>query len=806
EDNKRQRASNFAKKNEERYAWLEDVRDAQGVRPGEPGYDKRTLLIPGSAWKQFSPFERQYWEIKSKHWDTVVFFKKGKFYELYENDASIGHQEFDLKMTDRVNMRMAGVPEHSFDYWVAKFLARGHKVARVDQMETKLAKDMRERAQKAGGGGQAKKGDGLVARELTGVLTAGTLVDPGLLTQDLATYCMALVEATHEDPEHASAYATSFGVAFVDTSTAQFHMCTISCDDADRSGLETLLVQLSPREIVYVRGGAGPGQRKVGGPSVLSLTKGASDNTSASGTDTSPDAWDGMAGLSQATWRTLKNSCASTTDWIAMTPRKEFWDAATTRNELSQAEYFDKDKWPESLKTASGSQPLALAAVGGLLSYLRTLKLDRDLASLGNFAFYAPMQSGSALVLDGPTLANLDIFTVLSDGGVQGTLFALLNHAHTAFGRRLLQRWMCHPLRHAEAINARLDAVDFFLHSQSVRDAMVEALSSLTDLERGLSRIHAGRCRVPDFLAVLSGLQAIANMMGSLRADSTAKLPSRVATLLHMFPSQMDGLLLEFAQSFDAALATSEGRLLPFAGGDAPFDEISQQIAEIDGWLEQHLRDMRKKLGCSSISYKHIGKEPYQLEMPVTVKVPDSFFRLSATKAVNRYWSPELRDKVQQRAEALETKSMVLDSFQTRLYERFDRHYSLLMRAVAVVSELDCLLALAAASSGLGAPACRPAILESNGDAGGFIEFRQLRHPCVALSTGADFVANDIVLGRRCGQSATSQQSNASSNDDDDDDASMILLTGPNMGGKSTLLRQLCLGVIMAQIGCYVPA
>ncbi|KAJ2598968.1 DNA mismatch repair protein msh6, partial [Coemansia sp. RSA 1721] len=790
DDSKRQRASKFAKKNEERYAWLEDVRDAQGVRPGEAGYDKRTLLIPSSAWKQFSPFERQYWEIKAQHWDTVVFFKKGKFYELYENDASIGHQEFDLKMTDRVNMRMAGVPEHSFDYWVAKFLARGHKVARVDQMESKLAKDMRERAQKAGG--QAKKGDGLVARELTGVLTAGTLVDPGLLTQDLATYCMALVEAAHEDPDDASARATSFGVAFVDTSTAQFHMCTISCDDADRSALETLLVQLAPREVVYVRGGAGPGPRKAGAPSALSLTMGASDD--ADGVAASPDAWDGMAGLSQATWRTLRNACASTTDWIAMAPRREFWDAAATRSELRS--YFADDAWPGPLRAAADSQPLALAAVGGLLAYLRTLKLDRDLASLGNFAFYAPMQSASALVLDGPTLANLDVFTALADGGTHGTLFALLNNAHTAFGRRLLRRWMCHPLRHADAINARLDAVDFFLAHHAVRDAMADALRPLTDLERGLSRIHAGRCRVPDFLAVLGGLQAAATMVGSLRAEDG--LPARIATLLHTFPP-LDELLAEFTQSFDAALATREGRLLPFAGGDAPFDDIAQQIADIDAWLDQHLRDTRKKLGCASVAYKHIGKEPYQLEMPASVKVPTSFFRLSATKAVSRYWSPELRDKVHQRAEALETKSMVLDSYQTRLYARFDRHYALLMRAVAVVAELDCLLALAAASAGLGAPACRPTVLASNGDAGGFVEFRQLRHPCVALSSAADFVANDIVLGRRCGTPATQD-------DDGDDDASMILLTGPNMGGKSTLLRQLCLGVILAQIGCHVPA
>ncbi|KAJ2742239.1 DNA mismatch repair protein msh6 [Coemansia pectinata] len=118
------------------------------------------------------------------------------------------------------------------------------------------------------------------------------------------------------------------------------------------------------------------------------------------------------------------------------------------------------------------------------------------------------------------------------------------------------------------------------------------------------------------------------------------------------------------------------------------------------------------------------------------------------------------------------------------------------MKAVAVVAELDCLLALSVASASLGSPSSRPTILERNGDSGGYIEFRQLRHPCVAISgSAADFVANDIVLGRQHG--AVNQ---------DSDPASMILLTGPNMGGKSTLLRQLCLGVILAQLGCYVPA
>ena len=120
---------------QQRYAWLADIRDMDRNPPVHPDYDPRTIYIPPLAWSNFSPFEKQYWEIKQKYWDTIVFFKKGKFYELYENDATIGHQLFDLKLTDRVNMRMVGVPESSLDLWANQFVAKGFKIARVDQKE-----------------------------------------------------------------------------------------------------------------------------------------------------------------------------------------------------------------------------------------------------------------------------------------------------------------------------------------------------------------------------------------------------------------------------------------------------------------------------------------------------------------------------------------------------------------------------------------------------------------------------------------------------------------------------------------------
>lgn len=128
------------KEPDERHRWLAEPRDADRNPPGHPDFDPSTLYVPP---QKFSAFEQQYWDIKKKLWDTIVFFKKGKFYELYENDATLGHQLFDLKMTDRVNMRMVGVPEGSLDMWVNQFIAKGYKVARVDQMESALGSTLR---------------------------------------------------------------------------------------------------------------------------------------------------------------------------------------------------------------------------------------------------------------------------------------------------------------------------------------------------------------------------------------------------------------------------------------------------------------------------------------------------------------------------------------------------------------------------------------------------------------------------------------------------------------------------------------
>lgn len=440
----------------ERHTWLAHPLDADRRPPGHPEYDPRTLYIPPGT--KFSNFEQQYWDIKRKFWDTIVFFKKGKFYELYEKDAVIGHQLFDLKLTDRVNMCMVGVPEASLDLWASQFVAKGYKVARVDQMESALAKEMRERDVKKGPI-KAKPEDKVIRRELAAVLTSGTLVDPGMLQGDMSTYCMAIKEVDREN-------VPAFGVAFVDTATAHFQLCEFT-DDVDMTKFETLIAQIRPGELLIEK-----------------------------------------SCVSAKVLRILKNNTTPTTLWNYLKPSKEFWTADTTVKEVEVSEYFESstddniDGWPSVLREAREKE-LAMSSFGALLQYLRTLKIERELVTLGNFDWYDPIRKATSLVLDGQSLINLEIFANNFDGGVEGTLFAMLNRCITPFGKRLLRQWVCHPLADAEKINARLDAVDALNADSSITSNFTSSLSKLPDLERLISRVHAGRCKAQDFLKVL---------------------------------------------------------------------------------------------------------------------------------------------------------------------------------------------------------------------------------------------------------------------------------------------------------------
>lgn len=725
---KKQRPS--ASEPEKRYTWLANLQDADRVPIGHPDYNPRTLYIPPNAWTKFSPFEKQYWEIKAKFWDTIVFFKKGKFYELYEKDATVGHQLFDLKLTDRVNMRMVGVPEASLDHWATQFVAKGFKIARVDQMESALGKEMRERDDK-----QKKKEEKVIRRELASVLTGGTLTDGGMLQTDMADYCVAIKEAEVDG-------LPAFGVAFVDTATAQFDLVEF-VDDTDYTKFETLIAQLRPLELLLEK-----------------------------------------SSLSARALRILKSNTTPTTIWNWLKAIKEFWPADITAREIEASAYFSKkeddeqDSWPKALREAT-EKTLAMSAFGALTQYLRVLKLDRELISAGNISWYNPIQKRTKLVLDGQSLINLEIFANSFDGGSEGTLFAMLNRCITPFGKRMLRQWVCHPLVDAREINARLDAVEALNKDRTLTENFTESLAKLPDLERLISRIHAGRCKGQDFLKVITGYEQIEYTMGILKALDDGN--GIVSQLLSAMPD-LRGALQHWQTAFDKDRARDTGILVPQPGVEEDFDRAAESIATCEAELDALLKRARKQLGSTAIEYRDNGKEIYQLEVPIKVKgVPSNWDQMSATAKVKRYYSPELRKLVRNLQEARETYALIVKEVAGRFYARFDEDYITWLATVKIIAQLDCLISLAAASNHLGTTSCRPKFVDTDRPVQEFID---LRHPTM-LTTVSDFIPNDICLGGERG--------------------GMTLLTGANAAGKSTVLRMTCIAVILAQLGCYVP-
>ncbi|KAK4509250.1 Histone deacetylase hda1 [Mucor velutinosus] len=737
-EKKQDRNQKFKEKNDERYYWLQDQKDLDGNPIGSPEYNPRTLYVPRSAWEKFTPFEKQYWEVKHTHWDTIVFFKKGKFYELYEKDADIGHKYFDLKMTDRVNMRMVGVPETSFDYWTAQFIAKGYKVAKVDQMETAIGKSMREKS-----GAKSNKADKVIRRELTSVLTAGTLVDSGLLTNELGTYCMSIKEHCGDE-----SMPPTFGICFVDTATAEFNLVHFQ-DDVHRTKFETLIMQIKPRELVTEKGR-----------------------------------------LSKTTTRLLK-SILNEPLWNMLKPDVEFWDARITEDEISIHEYFGSEgelanEQLTQAMTEARKDPLLMSAFGGLIWYLRSLKLDKELLSAKHVLMYDPIRNATSLVLDGQTLANLEIFQNSYDGSTEGTVFKLLANSITPFGKRLFKQWLCHPLRRIEDINSRLDAIEDFMRLVDLHETISKEMYGMPDLERLISRIHSGRIQVKEFLAALEGFKTTRQIIQTLIESRGHFKSALLGQLIDQFPD-IGGKLDSLNDSFITAEVDVDYQkirtMIPKNGMNKEWNSINQQIKDAEKQFESHLQVVKKELKCSSIVYRDMNKDIYQMEVPKNVKVPQSWLQISTTSKVTRYWDNTVKNLVTEYRELMETKNAFVKKFALEVYAAFDESYGMWLSAVQSIAELDALMGLAKGSMNMGEPACRPVLLDQEKSV---VEFEELRHPCVVPGVATDFIPNDVGLGGK--------------------DASVIVLTGPNMGGKSTLLRQTCVAIIMAQLGGYVPA
>uniref|UniRef100_A0A6P4DUP4 DNA mismatch repair protein n=1 Tax=Drosophila rhopaloa TaxID=1041015 RepID=A0A6P4DUP4_DRORH len=754
------------------------IKDNAGRRPDHPDYDKSTLHVPEKFLNGLSPGVRQWWVLKSKSYDCVLFFKVGKFYELYHMDADVGVKELGFTYM-RGEFAHSGFPEISFDKMSTILVDRGFKVARVEQTETPDM--MTERCKQI----KASKFDKVVAREICQITNRGTQVFGSqckIGPNHQPNYMLALVEQDEGT-------WSRFGVCFIDTSIGDFHLGEFE-DDKNCSRLLTLLSHHMP---------------------VLLINE--------------------KSALSQRSQQIVRTVLGGILKEQTPSNGSQACNAEKTLKLLAERYYAGNgsdDNWPLVLRTMQsdsdhlGLTPndnykLALKALGQCIFFIHKCKLEPKVLPMARYQLYVPPDQladakpaaastlrRSHMVLDATTLSNLRII------GEDHTLLTSLDHCCTKFGKRLLHHWLCAPSCDVVVIKERQEAIGELIRMPSELQEMRALLAPMPDFERNLAQIHLfGNKQIklmdhPDsrailfeekiynkqkllgFMAVLKGFNALTKLPTMFHQCETALL-KRITQLPESggsFPD-LSKELKYFETAFDHDAAAKTGVIAPQAGMDAEYDSAMDSINEIEGRLKTYLVEQERHFGCR-ITYFGSDKKRYQLDVPEShaVKANKSYSLEGQTKGKKpsrRYTTAETRALLKDMQQAEDTRNMVLKDLARRLFEKFSNHYEQWKQCIDCVANLDVLGSLAE-YAGQQMVICVPELV--SGVEQPFIQLEEGYHPCVNAST---YIPNGLELGTNS-------------------EAPLSLLTGPNMGGKSTLMRELGLLVIMAQIGAHIPA
>ena len=611
-----------------------------------------------------TPVMRQYREAKEAHPDGILLFRLGDFYEIFFEDAQVAAPIMGVQLTSRPlgktgRYPMCGVPHHAWQSYVGKLLRAGHKVVICDQVE-------------------AASKNKIVRRDVTRVLTPGTVVEDAYLEPSRRNYLVA-----------AWSRGSDAGIAACEVSTGELLLCQLPKDR-----LQSELERLAPAELL-----APP-------------------------------------------------------------------DIEEYRFDPVRGQQRLKDLLGIAFPASVGAQdaPLAVGAAGVVLDYL---KQNQSRVVPGSFTVrtYSP---DLTMPLDAATVRNLEL----------PALVTLMDRASTPVGARQLRAWMGAPLRDAESIQLRLAAVDELVSAPGLRDRLQAALKPVGDLERLVSRAVQGHASARELVGLRRSLEAIPGVQEALGACS-ALVTRDLAGEVSAAPELAGTLARALVE--DPPSSIREGGVIQ-AGYDADLDSIADASRSARDWIARLEPAERRRTGIRSLKVGFNRVFGYYIEVSHanTAPLPEEYVRKQTLTGGERYITPALKER----------EAVVL-SAQERIAARELELLHDLGAAVAASSPLlrasaqamgmvDALLSLAVAAAEHGWR--RPEV-----NAGLRLSIKAGRHPLVERGLPAGvFVSNDLEL--------------------DPDDAQIVILTGPNMAGKSTYLRQAAMIVLLAQCGSFVPA
>jgi DNA mismatch repair protein MutS len=645
---------------------------------------------------KITPMLRQYLELKDRYADALVLFQMGDFYETFFGDAEVAANALNITLTSRSRqgddrIPMAGFPIHAAASYIPRLLEQGFKVVVCDQTEDPA---------------QAK---GLVRREVTRILTRGTVVDPAALDARTDNYLAAV---NFKGPR--------WGLAFLELSTGEFRLTEGEGPDA----LADELWRLKPAELVI------------------------------------PDSLDPAV----------------------LSPALVPFDRPPTRR-LVSAYAFDPEAARREVGGALGTlfldgfgleaYPLGVAAAGAILRYLKDSHTP-DLPHLDRLLAY---RRDDFLDLDEATLRHLEVFETWRSRARQGSLLETLDDTITPMGARRLSQWLRYPLQDLARIGARLDAVEFFQANGLLRQRWRQTLKGLGDLERLTARLALEQATPREVGAVKEALARVPLLQALLPEDLPA-LVAEVAVDLDGLPELRD--LIDRALVDDPPAALSAGGIFR-QGYDPELDELIGLSREGKDWIARLEARERARTGINSLKVRYNKVFGYYLEVsrPNLHLVPPDYLRKQTLVNAERFITADLKEYESRVLGAEEARLQRETELFQELRRRLGQEAPRLKRVARALGILDVCAALAEVAALR--QYHRPRVVAEP-----VLMIRQGRHPVIerVLPAGT-FVPNDIAM---------------------DADSQVLIVTGPNMSGKSTILRQVALITLLAHLGSFVPA
>ncbi|MBN2474445.1 MAG: DNA mismatch repair protein MutS [Pirellulales bacterium] len=645
-----------------------------------------------------TPMMKQYQEAKQACPDALLLFRMGDFYELFHDDAKTAAKTLNLALTSREKgenpIPMAGFPHHQLESYLGKLIAAGMRVAVCDQVEDpKLAK-------------------GLVRREVTRVVSPGTVTDEALLDPRQSNFLAAVAPG---DPA---------GLAWVELSTGRF----VAAGFSDGQ-LPDQIARIAPAECLI-----------------------------------SEDAPPLPPAFAEQMMITRRPGWAFSHETARQALAKHF--GTTGLEGFGWA--ADDDRGADAKADAA-----AIRAAGAILDYLT----ETQKTSLEHVDSLVPYRTSGTLEIDEASRRSLEITRTIRDGRREGSLLAVLDRTVTAMGSRLMADWVANPLTDLAPIRARHDALEELLGDAGLAADLHEALRRVYDVERLLARVSTGRASPRD----LGFLGRTLRALPALKAKLTARKSRRLCKL----EAEIDLCVdlrgrLDAALADDCPLASREGGFIR-DGFNARLDELRRLAHGGKQWIAQYQARETQRAGIANLKVGFNRVFGYYIEVTNTHRdrIPDDYIRKQTLKNAERYITPELKEYEEKVLSADEkAKDLEYELF-LELRDAVAAARRRMQSTAAVLAEIDVLVALAELARGRNYR--RPEMVEQP-----VLRIVAGRHPVLdVLEPEGTFVPNDTMAGGESGN--------------------ILLITGPNMAGKSTYIRQVALLALMAQIGSFVP-